>query len=195
MSNNFNPRSLTGATQRYHAFTKSFSISIHAPLRERLICSVMVTPLNRFQSTLPYGSDFLIVKILVKSVNFNPRSLTGATSLHRDHLQLFFISIHAPLRERLSYRCSMPSSRVNFNPRSLTGATIRNTSLYSSHPISIHAPLRERHKANDWAIRCVHISIHAPLRERRMVTILLELLHSFQSTLPYGSDLRQVWSC
>ena len=33
--------------------------------------------------------------------------------------------------------------------------------------ISIHAPSRERHKANDWAIRCVHISIHAPSRERQ----------------------------
>ena len=122
-----------------------------------------------------------------------------------------------------------------FNPRSLTGATTqhRNTScrayqfqstlphgsdLYSREQetailISIHAPSRERHKANEWAIRCVHISIHAPSRERPSgynlfrSPLLISIhapsrerqcrsrltrfsLSSFQSTLPHGSDLK-----
>ena len=80
--------------------------------------------------------------------------------------------------------------RSNFNPRSLTGAT--------------HSALR--------AIIGITISIHAPLRERRRLVITtsfaydfnprsltgatlpyaeLDLLASFQSTLPYGSDVLQ----
>ena len=55
-------------------------ISIHAPLRERLM-SIFVGLLSlAFQSTLPYGSDFRCRWYCWPCfVYFNPRSLTGAT--------------------------------------------------------------------------------------------------------------------
>ena len=99
-----------------------------------------------FQSTLPYGSDpvgrpqlhcrldfnprsltgatILLACVFIITFYFNPRSLTGAT-LTLQHAQgTGFISIHAPLRERLR---TLPADCVcaNFNPRSLTGATAR----------------------------------------------------------------------
>ena len=57
---NFNPRSLTGATLLFSVHFVAFSISIHAPSRERRrrLCS--------YARHQPY---------------FNPRSLTGATAL------------------------------------------------------------------------------------------------------------------
>ena len=75
-----------------------------------------------FQSTLPHGSDIHSRIIAQVKKNFNPRSLTGATltfngrSMLRNHFnprsltgatkppsisdKTFFISIHAPSRER-----------------------------------------------------------------------------------------------
>ena len=78
------------------------------------------------------------------------------------------ISIHAPLRERPATAKNFEAEAADFNPRSLAGAT----------------------KANDWAIRCVHISIHAPLRERRTTASVYFIITLFQSTLPCGSDQR-----
>ena len=121
-------------------------ISIHAPLRERP---------NPFDC----GADFVI--------DFNPRSLTGATKATDNGAKATKISIHAPLRER----------RYN---------DVRGVMC---DIISIHAPLRERHKAlrasyvqlvfqstlpygsdykNPFDAAFGGISIHAPLRERRM---------------------------
>ena len=97
----FNPRSLTGATydKLYDAINHDISIhaplrerhnpanllpfiqdiSIHAPLRERPTCLVSSIPQNRFQSTLPYGSDTSSQRRYFANIHFNPRSLTGAT--------------------------------------------------------------------------------------------------------------------
>ena len=99
---NFNPRSLTGATKGLFLVSADAKISIHAPLRERRSISQLRQELQTaFQSTLPYGSDYKIVdkKYVIdisihaplrerrslffknnSNVNFNPRSLTGATS-------------------------------------------------------------------------------------------------------------------
>ena len=86
----FNPRSLAGATaQRYHAFTKSFSISIHAPLRER----------RKLVATSP---DF--VKISIHAPLRERRASALASSYNVG------ISIHAPLRER---RASALSANYN----------------------------------------------------------------------------------
>ena len=59
---NFNPRSLTGATRAPFGIDISKAISIHAPSRERL-CK------GRSLRRMPY---------------FNPRSLTGATTFQRE---------------------------------------------------------------------------------------------------------------
>ena len=76
----------------------------------------------QFQSTLPYGSDYNSFQCLPAANHFNPRSLTGATLFYCELSPRVWISIHAPLRERL----------MTFKVTCCT-----------TH-ISIHAPLRER---------------------------------------------------
>ena len=104
--------------------TISTTISIHAPSRERPPALSIVAMALPFQSTLPHGSDPQAVPIFCRKrqisihapsrerpgvkalstlgvVNFNPRSLTGAT---------------------WNATAYIPTSAY-FNPRSLTGAT------------------------------------------------------------------------
>ena len=125
-----------------------------------------ITADELFQSTLPYGSDVALRQCCRHARDFNPRSLTGATSA----------------------RLALSAVRLNFNPRSLTGATtltlpliltsvlFQSTLPYGSDPI-----LR-----NDAILST--ISIHAPLRERPQRCTAAGNTAEFQSTLPYGSD-------
>ena len=53
----FNPRSLTGATTPRNLCIGLSVISIHAPSRERRILLLICPILTLFQSTLPHGSD------------------------------------------------------------------------------------------------------------------------------------------
>ena len=76
---NFNPRSLAGATNAASAFALCAVISIHAPSRERP---------NKYRGSKTCS-------------NFNPRSLAGATVGHSFRVWITSISIHAPSRERL----------------------------------------------------------------------------------------------
>ena len=80
--------------------TNTVLISIHAPLRERLVIRRTFQLTLLFQSTLPCGSD-------AKAANRQ----AGIA-----------ISIHAPLRERLLMFLNLVII-WNFNPRSLAGAT------------------------------------------------------------------------
>ena len=119
----FNPRSLTGATMHHSIFSWCRIISIHAPSRERRRLRLPYSPQHKFQSTLPHGSDLVIIFSALRRWNFNPRSLTGATLTDSHSIILLGISIHAPSRER---RLPSHQSRCRtnyFNPRSLTGAT------------------------------------------------------------------------
>ena len=141
-------------------------ISIHAPSRERP---------NKID-----GQN--------NAIDFNPRSLAGATNLVSKHLHIFSISIHAPSRERRTRFC--PSAQVrhfnprslagatlmchnytvphkDFNPRSLAGATFSSTAHPQILSISIHAPSRERLHLPVAVYSGQDISIHAPSRERR----------------------------
>ena len=102
-------------------------ISIHAPSRERHRETTGRSFNCRFQSTLPHGSDGSKVSLGSYTINFNPRSLTGATASNRTE----------------------SSSKKNFNPRSLTGATAVGSIFGNRSAISIHAPSRERHQ---WAM-------------------------------------------
>ena len=97
-------------------------ISIHAPSRER--------------PNSPAQLDRLI--------NFNPRSLAGATIKQLYLSSRVEISIHAPSRERPCSFFIISSKNINFNPRSLAGATQSTENLLRSVVISIHAPSRER---------------------------------------------------
>ena len=162
---NFNPRSLAGAT----------------PQRQ-----LSPSP-SRFQSTLPRGSDVFHVHYLLLFEYFNPRSLAGATLFMFITSYCLSISIHAPSRERPSsgsddgratlFQSTLPRgsdrdlhkrgystdisihapsrerpfdvlkiiTEPDFNPRSLAGATgIPMLIIQTHHIISIHAPSRER---------------------------------------------------
>ena len=120
------------------------AISIHVPLRERQGSKLHAKRGQTFQSTLPCGSDESARYVAKYSLNFNPRSLAGATYLAAYFRHSFFISIHAPLRERqnllihhvlytsISIHAPLRERRYliqenrnaeNFNPRSLAGAT------------------------------------------------------------------------
>ena len=186
---NFNPRSLTGATQKFATLPTLSDISIHAPLRERHHNTLKAFSVMLFQSTLPYGSDFYRQTHQDTSTHFNPRSLTGATlSLHEAVFHGFLFQSTLPYGSDYIRRCCV-HKHPYFNPRSLTGATVVCFYKSAMSRISIHAPLRERHggvvlAANDSNFNprsltgatfgagaedertC--ISIHAPLRERRV---------------------------
>ena len=184
-------------------------ISIHAPSRERPLRHLQPTQRQAFQSTLPRGSDVQLKTPSVDTLDFNPRSLAGATS---------FVN-------------AIKVSR-NFNPRSLAGATVI-TLLITMYRQKFQSTLPRGSDA-----RCIEqvtpierfqstlprgsdtlkgrivtgmdISIHAPSRERRnslygryfwlnfnprsLAGATLPLIGSgyalqvFQSTLPRGSD-------
>ena len=151
-----------------------------------------------------------MVFLMTACLDFNPRSLTGATLviIYSDLRRSFqstlphgsdaeqctsvrssrLISIHAPSRERQDYR-SRCRGTLHFNPRSLTGATTLFYAQVAGDRISIHAPSRERHAA-------IISSIGAPAdfnpRSLTGATIAIAVvvyLMRFQSTLPHGSDM------
>ena len=141
-----------------------------------------------FQSTLPRGRDVQVITLLIPTLNFNPRSLAGAT---------------------ISLTCAVVNT-LDFNPRSLAGATNGQQLPYRYSLISIHAPSRERRyvlayfcifryfnpRSLAGATLCLglylrskkNISIHAPSRERLEFTRCIGIPCRFQSTLPRGSD-------
>ena len=122
-ADNFNPRSLAGATAKVHRLSQPFAISIHAPSRERPHTIECFYRRWKFQSTLPRGSDRTRTLRPAKNCYFNPRSLAGATPARALVTVPNRISIHAPSRERL-HAMTESFSHSNFNPRSLAGATL-----------------------------------------------------------------------
>ena len=168
---------------------------------------------NRFQSTLPCGSDDGIYINDKRSSEFQSTLPCGS-----DHISEFFtptgfcISIHAPLRERpaavacrvskYKFQSTLPcgsdqksiaeqkASSRHFNPRSLAGATrLRATVHTTGAGFQSTLPC-----GSDYVYFCVvtpkAISIHAPLRERHITTEADSAADIFQSTLPCGSDAR-----
>ena len=166
-NSNFNPRSLTGATNGSTASTTCTRISIHAPSRERpyASCSKVTSsqisihapsrerpiPIGLlyapriFQSTLPHGSDWHYVMRLCAFMQ---------------------ISIHAPSRERLVVAVVVMEMLLQFQ------STLPHGSDHYQRLLPGHTG----------------ISIHAPSRERRAWSYGSFLREVFQSTLPHGSD-------
>ena len=108
-----------------------------------------------------------------RRVNFNPRSLTGATSVNDKPAVRSDISIHAPSRERPKI----------FKPRDGV-ITFQSTLPHGSDDMTFE----------EWVK--IYISIHAPSRERPILLIIIrEREGQFQSTLPHGSDLMVCRSC
>ena len=147
----FNPRSLAGATecqrQQYHA---QF-ISIHAPSRERLCLAISIAC----------------------SSNFNPRSLTGATKVVGGAVTLSEISIHAPSRERRGKTRIFIIILATFQSTLPHGSDSVAAAYTDIFGISIHAPSRERHIFPDIHALSADISIHAPSRERPKLLAVL----------------------
>ena len=166
LSRDFNPRSLTGATQKQADTAQRVGISIHAPSRERHSCSMTISRVRHFNPRSLTGATIRQLIIAISIRNFNPRSLTGATT------GLYGTSGFV----------------MNFNPRSLTGATCQDGSPDIVRTISIHAPSRERPYGFNVVGAVTFISIHAPSRERLIYTESEVSNMLFQSTLPHGSD-------
>ena len=101
------------------------------------------------------------------ALNFNPRSLTGATIRFFLCPAVSVISIHAPSRER-------PFGSRNLAPVILFQSTLPHGSD------NILCRLWQAVKL---------ISIHAPSRERPVFSIVIAATLLFQSTLPHGSDV------
>ena len=97
-------------------------ISIHAPLRERLEFSSVIFCSDKFQSTLPYGSDIRNFDTSKVTDIFQSTLPYGSDSIIQNANNRITISIHAPLRER---------RQQTIDPNNVV-------------VISIHAPLRER---------------------------------------------------
>ena len=75
----FNPRSLTGATKLNGEAGRIKYISIHAPLRERPGGAVTIDAGRYISIHAPLRERRKGRPIKVQDINFNPRSLTGAT--------------------------------------------------------------------------------------------------------------------
>ena len=178
-----------GSDQNPTLLLSTATISIHAPLRERRSAGSSCGSSSLFQSTLPCGSDrrraakqlnltisihaplrerLLVAALRVGvNVNFNPRSLAGATTHRATFIWRQGISIHAPLRER-------PQTEGYFD---------------SVNDISIHAPLRERLRTI--LSRGTDMGFQSTLPCGSDPTSLewYLLVKRFQSTLPCGSDI------
>ena len=186
---NFNPRSLTGATAK---------------------CAHIVGGTNKFQSTLPHGSDCLILFCNLDVVRISIHAPSRERQrMNEGGLGAVFISIHAPSRERPG-PLTTQQHHFHFNPRSLTGATLKKIivilMLSYFNPRSLTGATVP---VNGLSVVCtfqstlphgsdmqvifilpkMQISIHAPSRERLGDKIIGYITTQFQSTLPHGSDL------
>ena len=123
--------------------------------------------LQKFQSTLPRGSDCRQGPHPPISGRFQSTLPRGSDRACVKQSAVEAISIHAPSRERRQLLFVMQLWRY-FNPRSLAGATVNIHHAAMRAKISIHAPSRER-----------------PYQGYNRLTDPL-----FQSTLPRGSDAK-----
>ena len=148
----FNPRSLAGVTR-------------NNLLQYRVL---------KFQSTLPRGSDHQTNAANISSTtNFNPRSLAGATNCNQLLTPKFYISIHAPLRER----------------------PLLLSPCQSIHRISIHAPSRERLVDKIFLSEILAFQSTLPCGSDVIFSSLIVCPAPFQSTLPCGSDQMSNFGC
>ena len=142
---NFNPRSLTGATAYNPAmFSKGLTISIHAPSRERPTLKRSWSSSTAFQSTLPHGSDHGQTETEPTLRIFQSTLPHGSDNNHYGISYASSISIHAPSRERHKaidkkvFEKEFQSTLPHGSDGKLK--TAKKIQLL----ISIHAPSRER---------------------------------------------------
>ena len=119
---NFNPRTCEGATNIFPMSYNSLKISIHAPVKVRLLRLIPPLLQNLFQSTHLWRCDNYIFFVFLDVIYFNPRTCEGATSVYSLPLIMYDISIHAPVKVRL-HSTTLFGMVLNFNPRTCEGAT------------------------------------------------------------------------
>ena len=119
----------------------------------------------RFQSTLPCRSDRHQDYSATLYMDFNPRSLAGAT---RNNL--------------LQYRVLKFQSTLPYGSDTTAAKLSSSEKVFQST-----LPCRSDIDARG-GTRYTEISIHAPLRERQFDRTATSVAHVFQSTLPHGSD-------
>ena len=143
-----------------------FNISIHAPLRERQKWSAFVLFKIKFQSTLPCGSDTVVLSASLRPLLFQSTLPCGSdwqVLFQRHPVTRFQSTLPCGSDDNLPchfvtagrFQSTLPcgsdsitrrgnAESSNFNPRSLAGATQPDTAAQQQQTISIHAPLRER---------------------------------------------------
>ena len=97
----------------------------------------------KFQSTLPQGSDLSSEPTGRNGLHFNPRSRKGATVLLYSLWIMLIFQSTLPQGSDNILETQLTVGK-NFNPRSRKGATSRKLKLIKQKRISIHAPARER---------------------------------------------------
>ena len=127
-----------------------------------------MTQLTTFQSTLPRGSDQKIILIKFIKIDFNPRSLVGATLSCGELKPLVGISIHAPSWERLI------NALLN-GMKAIFQSTL---------------PRGSDHTANAHALRHLLFQSTLPRGSDGSSRSYRPFRSGFQSTLPRGSDLQ-----
>ena len=128
-----------------------------------------------FQSTLPRGSDCVLLNLHQQLIYFNPRSLAGATHLFSFS---FFCHFYFNPRSLAGATCIDDScfwKCCNFNPRSLAGATFIPKDLDSVTNISIHAPSRERQHQNKLLLYSFKSSIFCELAQLKYSKIYFDV--------------------
>ena len=132
LSVGFNPRPREGATLLRRIAHKEFQVSIHAPVKGRLLslafCCVgfCFNPRPREGATLGIktsgpltscfnprpreGATVQVLLVWLQKNCFNPRPREGATSWHEENLRYEIVSIHAPVKGRP--RARFTSSRL-----------------------------------------------------------------------------------
>ena len=90
-----------GSDLNKEIYAQGTAISIHAPLRERRFFMMLLTLSLLFQSTLPCGSDRSLHSLIRPMLKFQSTLPCGSDQYGDTTLLPDYISIHAPLRERL----------------------------------------------------------------------------------------------
>ena len=121
----------------------SLIVSIHAPVKgrhcrgkiEACVCSFNPRPREGATSTDGYPEK--------SDLGFNPRPREGATAGKNLKDVEEDVSIHAPVKGR--QRCHGRHLRhTSFNPRPREGATLLLPGMTGPHAVSIHAPVKGR---------------------------------------------------
>ena len=141
----FNPRPREGATQGDLQYDAHRIVSIHAPVKGRL---------------LPPGLS------AATALCFNPRPREGATNSAPRKLGKKIVSIHAPVKGRPLPFASPPDTFVSIHAP-VKGRLTEDGVLPCDAGVSIHAPVKGRPINRSPSVRQSVVSIHAPVKGRR----------------------------